>query len=90
MIKVLLKGETIAAFAEKSDALAYIDYKHQKIMESFAADQVARYIQEHPVTEYGTKMCPGEVPLKETYPDYKAYSNSLRNDFCLEDEGLGE
>jgi hypothetical protein len=86
MFKVLLEGEIIADFSEKEDAQAYIEYKHRKLMEGFAAEQVARYIQEHPYTRYGSRTLPGDVPLKDTYPAYKARADDLRADFSIESE----
>lgn len=86
MYKVSLKGEIIAIFSEKSDADAYVEYKHSKLTLAFSQAQIDRYLQEHPYTRYGTKTLPGDIPLAATYPEYEAYSDSLRREFVIEPE----
>lgn len=87
MIHVKYQGRLLATFASddaEEDAREYIERKYSKIMQAFAAEQVAKYIQEHPYTRHGTKTLPGDVPLSETYPAYKAYADELKNCFSLE------
>lgn len=78
-------GKRLATFKDKADAEAFTRFKHQEYEKDFADKQLADYIKAHPMTKYGTKTTPGDVPMSETYEEFSKASKEIKAKFEIKD-----
>lgn len=77
MYIVRVNGEEIARFKDGGDADHFASWKRDRLADKFSQKQLEEYLEKNPVTKYGTKTLPGDVPLSATYPEYSEYVKEL-------------
>ena len=86
MYIICVKGVEIASFMNVHDAEHFVIWKKESMAADYSKKLVNDYLEKNPITNYGVKTLPGDVPLSVTYPAYETYVEELEKIVTIEEK----